>query len=168
MTMPRRHTLKDIDEYFQRLSLWSRLRLVGNSIPARATIIIPFVGYLIIFNERLISYSTLSTEIFGQSATVSTRLLAIYFELCFVAFASSLFSCFCPMQVKRYRAAEEYIAGDEPFMSFRAHEYIEASLKAGDDIACSAYQELTERDNTRPTPPDIHEIRLRASQLERV
>ena len=34
--------------------LWVRLRFVSNSSAAKATILIPLVGYLVLFNERIV------------------------------------------------------------------------------------------------------------------
>jgi hypothetical protein len=107
MTVPEGQGVRRIFLYIERLSSWSRLRSIGNSAPARATIVIPLVGYLIIFNEQVLSYLTLSPEIFGKSVGISTKLLNIYFGLCFVAIASFLFAWFCPLQIRKYGAPVE-------------------------------------------------------------
>jgi hypothetical protein len=103
---------------------WTDLRSIGNSTAARLTILIPLVGYLIIFNESLLQYVELSRNLFGHEerstsgAYVSPRLLCIYFGLCLIAAGSVLFGWFCPQEVKKYGSSAELVGGDGKDMSF--------------------------------------------------
>ena len=36
--------------------LWDKLRSVSNSTAAKATILVPVIGYLIIFNEKIVEF----------------------------------------------------------------------------------------------------------------
>jgi hypothetical protein len=66
---------------------WTTLREIGNLSAVKLTILLPAIGYLIIFNENVIEYLKLSPELGldSQSSTISIRLLTIYFGLTFVA-----------------------------------------------------------------------------------
>jgi hypothetical protein len=69
---------------------WSLLRTVGNLTAVRLTILIPLVGYLIIFNANVVKYLDLAKEFVGISSHhfdsgVSAKLLLIYFGLCALA-----------------------------------------------------------------------------------
>src|SRR6266852_9232668 len=95
-------------------SKWSRLRSVGNSLPARLTILIPLVGYLIIFNQETAKYLTLIQELAGQKTSadhpisVSPSVLLVYFGLCALALGSAIYSYLCPDQVRHYGSSAAY------------------------------------------------------------
>ncbi len=65
---------------------WSAFNNISNSLAARSTILIPLIGYLIIFNEYVVKYLDLVVELGGSKAsdpvTISPRLLLVYFGLC--------------------------------------------------------------------------------------
>src|SRR5437667_10548734 len=99
----------------EKALLWTSLRAMGNSAAARMTIIIPFVGYLILFNENALLYFELSRRIFGEQPTatvgaahVSLRLLSIYFGLCLVAVASATYGLRCPIEIKQFATPADY------------------------------------------------------------
>ena len=100
-----------------RIPRWSTLRPVGNSLLVRLTVIIPLVGYLIIFNEKLVEYIKLVREVAGISLNttdlpVHPRLLQIYFGLCLIAAASALYSFRCPPTIKRNGTSAEFVGSD--------------------------------------------------------
>jgi hypothetical protein len=147
--------------------LWSRLRWVGNSVAARLTILIPLVGYLIIFNERLLSYSNLSVRLFGQIEPVSWRLLIVYFGLVLIAIGSVLFAIFCPLELKIYASANQFIQAEEPSMSELRMQLIEQSLEEGDENARFIHEQLLANSSNRPTAQNVQEIRHRGKIIER-
>jgi hypothetical protein len=112
---------------------WSRLRTIGNSGPAKLTILIPLVGYLVIFNSTIAQYLELVREIGGFPADhrfdVSPRLLLIYFGLCAFALGAALYSILCPEQVKHYDNSAAYVGGDGPSIKDFAFEPIEEELR---------------------------------------
>ncbi len=67
------------------LSLWTNLWAIGNKPVARLVIVIPILGYWIIFNRSLESYLSLKwdREIHNTGADVPWKLLSSYFSLCF-------------------------------------------------------------------------------------
>lgn len=114
------------------LLLWSNLRALGNQPIARATILIPLFGYLIIFNDSVLPYLQLSKHILhsGDTVPLSWRLLFVYFGLCFVAAASVTYQVFCPTEIKRSQTAIDYVAGSRQHLGDVALGTIESKLAA--------------------------------------
>jgi hypothetical protein len=56
---------------------------------------------------------------------VSTRLLWVYFGLCFIAAANVIYGFMCPQEVKEYPTANAYIVGDGDSIGYAAIEEIE-------------------------------------------
>jgi hypothetical protein len=113
---------------------WSSLRSIGNSYFVRLTILIPIVGYLIIFNTNIVQYLELAKEFVGALAAppgsdVSPRLLLIYFGLTALAVGSTIYSLACPWEVKQYGTASAYVGGEEPHISQFAFQPIIARLQ---------------------------------------
>jgi hypothetical protein len=102
------------------------LRSVVNSSDVKATIFIPLVGYLVLFNDHIVTYVNLWNSLFDKGDTnVSLRLLCLYFGLCFLAVASVLYSLFCPREVKAYGSAAQFIGTEGENLS--VHELCETS-----------------------------------------
>lgn len=90
---------------------------LGNLTAVRLTILIPLVGYLIIFNANVVKYLDLAKEFVGISSHhfdfgVSAKLLLIYFGLCALAAGSVVFSIWCPTEVKHYGTSAAYVGAD--------------------------------------------------------
>jgi hypothetical protein len=92
---------------------------LGNSPAARLSILIPLIGYFIVFNDAFShsSFAKLVAELEGKTpedlgVSISPRLFQMYFGLCFVAFASALYACICPAVVKRHSSAGHYVAAE--------------------------------------------------------
>lgn len=47
---------------------WTTLREVGNLSAVKATVLIPLIGYLILFNQNVVEYLRLSPELTGAKA----------------------------------------------------------------------------------------------------
>ena len=97
-----------------------------------------------------------------------TKLLIIYCGLCFVAIASTIFITRCPLEVKRSASSEEYVAGEEPYMSERAIGIMQNRLKIGDEIAREDDKAYRDHHEARPTADDLEVLRRRARQLVRI
>ena len=54
--------------------VWTRFRPIGNSLPKRLTVLIPIIGYLIIFNSTLAHYAELISVLNGNSHVVGVEL----------------------------------------------------------------------------------------------
>jgi hypothetical protein len=103
-----------------RWPLWSNLRAIGNYPATKMTVFIPLIGYMVIFNSKLLPAFQLSEHIVGNQNTqtyVSWRLLAIYFGLCFLAFGSIIYQLRCPAEVKRFATSIDYAAAARSTLS---------------------------------------------------
>lgn len=109
---------------------WTDLRTLSNSTAARATVLIPLVGYLIVFNENIAQYLALASELggTGSAAQVSSRLLSIYLGLTFVAVGAVIYGRYCPPEVKRFQTASSYIQSDKESLLGPPIEAIERQL----------------------------------------
>jgi hypothetical protein len=99
-------------------SRWSRLRLLGNSAIAKATIAIPLLGYFILFNANLLDYLKLHPEFCtGRGCSVSWRLFFIYFGCFAIALGSTLYSWKCPALIKKYDSAAGFFEAEKTYFN---------------------------------------------------
>jgi len=88
---------------------WSNLSLFGSSSIAKITILFPFVGYAILFNQFATDFfSTYFPHDNPRSTRASlvntiniNRIYFIYFGLLFIGIGSAIFSLFAPDNLKR-------------------------------------------------------------------
>lgn len=124
--------LHRIREFFRRVGIllsesfsWSALTTIGQSYFVRLTIIMPFVGYAILFNSHIQEYFVVSRDHVSDiySGIVSdnvvermsiSRLNFLYFGLVFVGFASSLYALFSPREIKSHPLPADYINYTSP------------------------------------------------------
>jgi hypothetical protein len=137
---------------------WSNLRAIGNLPAVKMTVLIPLIGYMVIFNENVLPYLQLSRAIFGEhtevSVHVSARLIAIYFGLCFLGVGSLVYQIFCPKEVKRHETAPDYVSawssiiGDGAVMrierGFAANSAIRKEYEHSKDRITARYRAGTE------------------------
>jgi hypothetical protein len=106
---------------------WDRLRTVGNSKLVKLTIMMPFVGYLIIFNQHVVSALHLASSYFSEHVETSlfgsvsgefldSRLRLLYFGLFLTGLGSSLFALFCPLKIKQYTDAVAFAERELNFL----------------------------------------------------
>lgn len=140
--------------------LWTLLRPIGNSWPARLTILIPLVGYFIIFNDAL-SHSRLTglvAEFEGRpenlGLSLSPRLFQVYFGLCFVAVASALYSLCCPEVIKRHPSAGEYVATEGNHLGEYGVRETEISLAKTDSDFDGFRQRIRDRISDQYSPQE--------------
>jgi hypothetical protein len=127
------------DQPRRRALTWSQLRTIGHLPLMKATIFVPLIGYLIIFNETIAKYLHLVWE---KDATppVSTNLLLVYFGLIFLSAGSTVYAFRCDRRVDQYGSAEAYIGGDGPNISAVTLGFFENEVTgAGYDL--QAWQE---------------------------
>ena len=117
---------------------WDRLRKLGNSSFSKLTLLLPIVGYLILFNDEIISNLELSAEYVGQSILVtfladgslsdemlgylsnSMRLYCLYFGLLAIALATLLYQFYCPEIIKDFSSPGEYVRSEGAIVSDNA------------------------------------------------
>jgi hypothetical protein len=113
---------------------WLQVRSVSNWSPIRFTILIPIIGYWIIFNDYLLTSSKLLFDPkppadADKALMVSWRLFATYFGLCFIAVASGIYQALCPREVKQYGSPTDYIAGVAPHLSSVEEERVRDAVE---------------------------------------
>lgn len=109
---------------------WSAIRRIGQSRLLTLTIVVPFLGSLLLFNQSVVDVLTLSPELvhrwFHLSANETadaarkltlSRLYYVYFGLTLLGVGSALFVLFCPLEIKNYSAPIEYQAAEDPHVS---------------------------------------------------
>jgi hypothetical protein len=112
---------------------WSDLRSVANSSAARATVLIPILGYWILFNESARPYLNLLKEVGGASpGEVSSRILVVYVGLVCVATGAAIYGFYCPPDVKYYGDPNAYVASVSGTIKDYAQNKIIAALQASD------------------------------------
>jgi len=93
---------------------WNDLRRIGNSPVARASIIVPVLGYLILFHSDLINYLQFHSS-FCKDCTVSWRLHFLYFACCSFAVGSILYAWRCPEVIKSYQTARDFFESEHVY-----------------------------------------------------
>lgn len=97
-------------------SRWSVLRGLGNSPVAKATIAVPLVGYLLIFNGEIVKFLSIHTDFCHPSRCVpSLRLLLLYLGCCSIALGAGLYSRKCPALVKKYDSAAAFFEAEKTY-----------------------------------------------------
>jgi hypothetical protein len=99
-----------------RIVTWSSLSKVGKAPAMRLTVLVPLIGVFLLFNqqtEQLFQFPAFFVEDIGVadgSATVASNLYFTYFGLCFLGFASFLFSMFCPQEISDQPVHREFVS----------------------------------------------------------
>lgn len=95
---------------------WSTLATIGSSPVIKLTIIAPFLGYIVLYNEYVLSLLTLSPASMGGTAVQSdaivytiSKINYLYFGLLLLGVASGLFSLFCPRDISKNKYVVDYI-----------------------------------------------------------
>lgn len=103
---------------------WSTLRVIGNSTPVRLTVVMPFIGYLILFNSHVVDALNLALDYFPQCQSMNcsksfilSRLYFLYFGLCFLGVGASLYQLRCNPYIKRFDTAESFTASISPVVT---------------------------------------------------
>jgi hypothetical protein len=99
-------------------SRWAKLRLLGNSSIARLTIVVPILGYFILFNSNVVEHLRFHTDFCeGRGCDVSWRLYFLYFGCFFVAIGASVYGLFCPTVAKIYPGASDFFEAEKTYFS---------------------------------------------------
>jgi hypothetical protein len=96
---------------------WSTLRVIGNSAPVRATVVMPFIGYLILFNSHVVDALRPAIELFPDCASggcdrsfMWSRLFFLYFGLMFLGAGAFIYQLRCDPNIKRFDTSEAFTA----------------------------------------------------------
>jgi hypothetical protein len=122
---------------------WTTLRSIGNSSLVKLTMLIPIVGWLIIFNDLVVHGLRVARSLFGPndvavdggSIVVSPRLLWLYVGLFLVSIGSIIYSICCPNEIKKYSSETDYSKDIFGHTSIRERERIQEILSNSTDHA---------------------------------
>jgi hypothetical protein len=129
---------------------WNNLRTIGNSGIARASLAVPVLGYLILFNSDLVDYLRIHTS-FCHNCSVSWRLNFFYFGCCFFALGSLVYGIYCPPLIKKYAGATDFFERERDY--FCNPENLNYLFK------------LIKRDKGKDAD-DPHGLRFRVNEME--
>ncbi|MER8366968.1 hypothetical protein [Mesorhizobium sp. M1378] len=113
-------------EVIAAATTWQSLRSIGSSRILSLTIAVPFIGYLIIFNDHLIDYAKIARQLLSdgrvatpedQNSISLSNLYYLYFGLVLTGFGSLLFAVFCPSDIRQSGSLNEYIRRSEEIKS---------------------------------------------------
>jgi len=106
---------KLIEAFFKAVT-WSSLSGIGNSRLAQLTVLMPVIGYLVLFNSHIsLWFDTVltqrtATETPGIWETLfENNLVYLYLGLLIFGLAVTLFNIAVPRQIRRFPAIEDYI-----------------------------------------------------------
>lgn len=87
---------------------WLELRTLGNSKLVQATVLVPVLGYLILFSEWFL-------ELLGDENGFNLlwKVYCLYYSFTFIALASVLYSFRCPFVFKHYGSLADYVEKEE-------------------------------------------------------
>lgn len=101
-----------------RQTKWSKLRSFGNSHIAQATLLVPVLGYFLLFNEYLLDYVRFHTNFCSvPSCSTSWRIRLVYFGCCFIGTGSALYALRCPSVVKLYSGGSNFFDAERTYFS---------------------------------------------------
>lgn len=130
---------------------WTDVRGIGNTPAAKATILVPLIGYWIIFNNYLIEGFALWKGLPQDTSNgPSWRLFTTYFGLCFVGFGSMIYQMRCRPEIKLYETASQYMATSSHLSDVEVLRVREA-IKNGD--------ERSQQDDEKFIASSIYEMR---------
>jgi len=96
---------------------WSSISSVGNSTPARLTILAPLIGYLVIYNQFIAEFFFLSNatpDLPQENPALldlfkELKLTFLYFGLLLFGIGAMLFAAYAPRNIRKYKSPEEYV-----------------------------------------------------------
>lgn len=147
---------------------WTDFRTVSNTSAAKAVILLPLIGYWIIFNDYVADYTRLSRYLFRHGAPDAAhfpwRLFIMYFGLCFVAVASALYQWRCPPDIKMYATATEYVGRVFPAISGIEQVRVEQALRDGDNSSRALHTQIASSVSLTTDPDTMARRRAHADR----
>jgi hypothetical protein len=140
---------------------WEGLRRIGQSKAMSLTILVPFLGYMILFNEQLVHFFQLSVQLVPDSVdagylsqATKSRLYYFYFGLTFLGIASLLYQLFCPTLIKEHGSDRQFVRDEVQLMTLRR--------------ARSVIKFIEHRRGLHLNPAAIQEVQRRIEQVATV
>jgi hypothetical protein len=111
---PKINLIKTLDDS----SRWAKLRLFGNSHVVQSTVIVPLLGYFLLFNTHVFEYLRLHTDFCSSyRCDISWRLHLIYFGFFFIAVGASIYAIRCPSVIKAHGAGADFFESEKTYFS---------------------------------------------------
>jgi hypothetical protein len=137
---------------------WSRLRGIGKSSAAKLTVLLPLIGYLIIFNKNVADFLHLASEFTEAADTqfgIAPKLMLVYLGICAVALGQVMYGVFSPVEVKAYGHETPYVLDAVRVTKDFEYEKLEAALRVS--AYRSEYIRMRDRYERTPGPPITEE-----------
>lgn len=137
-----------------RIPSWESIRKIGQSKILGLTILVPILGYMILFNEQLVHYFELSKDIFTSTVIDASpdgvnisndnksRLFYFYFGFSFLGFGSLIYQLFCPSIIKEHSSDREFIRDGLSLMTEKRIDLVRRYL--GQKVDESLFPELAD------------------------
>jgi hypothetical protein len=113
---------------------WDQLRALGNTRAVQFSILFPAFGYLILFNDEVARFLSLTFLEKTQhsagwvSAIWSAKLQFVYFGLMSLGVGSIIYQMFCPRVIKRHGDPLDFIRQDTDSIGEEMLRYIRQEL----------------------------------------
>ena len=126
-------------EFIKSIITWKALRGIGNSTFAKSTILMPVLGYFIIFNSYFVHYMQEHHDLCSVSqCDITWKFYFLYFGASSIGLASLAYAIFCPEIIKKYGGASEFFNEEKQYYCYPSHlneiiSYVEK--QSGNQIA---------------------------------
>lgn len=112
-----REIISSLGNWLERTARWSNLRLLGNSVIVRSTVLLSILGYVILLNRNIADLIEVHVPwISGTwSSSVGWRIFCLYFGTLALALGSAWYTFRCPLTIKRYATAVEFAMAEQSF-----------------------------------------------------
>lgn len=86
---------------------WDELHALGSSKLVQLTVVLPVIGYLILFSDSLRQHLALYVDM--GTEPILWRLYLLYFGFCFLSVGALIFAWQCPDEIKWHRAGFVFV-----------------------------------------------------------
>lgn len=90
---------------------WGAIKPLAGAYTTQITAVMPFVGYIILFNEPVVNFLKQINKNFelNISSISLVNLYFLYYGLVAIGISSILYRLYCPVQVKKYDSNIEFV-----------------------------------------------------------
>ncbi|RVD33411.1 hypothetical protein EN742_29900 [Mesorhizobium sp. M4A.F.Ca.ET.020.02.1.1] len=86
--------------WYEGRSRWQKLRNIGESPATRLSVLMPFAGYLILLNNKIVDYADIDQRFHIFVSHTPWRIYAFYYGSFFVGIAAAVYSVMVPASIK--------------------------------------------------------------------
>jgi len=129
--------------FIRFLTRWSFIRIIGSQKIVQFTILVPLIGYYIIFSQQFCEFTNTIGDIdlgLKCSEYPSTKTFIIYFGFTFIAVAQLLYAIFCPALIKTYGDKYDYI--NKESQHIQEGKFVSLATKISQKVSRYALDEL--------------------------